>query len=140
MILDALTDVGGLELSSRFAAVKKGDLATSAERVFGGTYITEVEVREKAQAWVPEVMRALQAFMLGTTGFLGWPAVALLTGVLAACLAITTAFSRALDALALGEGRALALAAEEARRLFVASIIYLPVVLAALAVDRLLAA
>jgi len=56
VILDALTDVGGLELSSRFASVKKGDLAMSAERVFAGTYITEVEVREKALAWVPEVM------------------------------------------------------------------------------------
>ena len=56
-ILDALTDVGGLELSSRFASVKKGDLAMSAERVFAGTYITEVEVRERALAWVPEVMR-----------------------------------------------------------------------------------
>ena len=31
--------------------------ATCAERVFAGTYITEVEVREKALAWVPEVMR-----------------------------------------------------------------------------------
>ena len=57
VILDALTDVGGPELSSRFAAVKKGDLAMSAERVFAGTYITEVEVRERALAWVPEVMR-----------------------------------------------------------------------------------
>ena len=61
MILDALTDVGGLELSSRFASVKKGDLAMSAERVFAGTYITEVEVREKALAWVPEVMRFTSA-------------------------------------------------------------------------------
>jgi ParB family chromosome partitioning protein len=61
MIIDALTDVGGLELSSRFAAVKKGDLAMSAERVFAGTYITEVEVREKALAWVPEVMRFASA-------------------------------------------------------------------------------
>lgn len=57
VILNALTDVGGLELSSRFASVKKGDLAMSAERVFAGTYITEVEVRERALAWVPEVMR-----------------------------------------------------------------------------------
>ena len=57
MILDALAAVGGPELSSRFASVKKGDLAMSAERVFAGTYITEVEVRERATAWVPEVMR-----------------------------------------------------------------------------------
>jgi ParB family chromosome partitioning protein len=61
VILDALTDVGGLELSSRFAAVKKGDLAMSAERVFAGTYITEVEVREKALSWVPEAMRFASA-------------------------------------------------------------------------------
>jgi ParB family chromosome partitioning protein len=57
VILDALTAVGGTDLSSRFASVKKGDLAMSAERVFAGTYITEVEVRERAVAWVPEVMR-----------------------------------------------------------------------------------
>lgn len=57
VILDALSDVGGPELASRFASVKKGDLAMSAERVFGGTYITEVEVRERALAWVPEAMR-----------------------------------------------------------------------------------
>ncbi len=28
-----------------------------AERIFAGTYITEPEVRERALAWVPEVMR-----------------------------------------------------------------------------------
>jgi ParB family chromosome partitioning protein len=61
VILDALTDVGGLELSSRFASVKKGDLAMSAERVFAGTYITEVEIREKSLAWVPVVMRFASA-------------------------------------------------------------------------------
>jgi ParB family chromosome partitioning protein len=57
VILDALTDIGGLELSSRFASVKKRDLAMSAERVFAGTAITEVDVRERALAWVPGVMR-----------------------------------------------------------------------------------
>ncbi len=57
VILDALAAVGGVDLASRFASVKKGDLAMSAERVFAGTYITEVEVRERALAWVPEVMR-----------------------------------------------------------------------------------
>jgi ParB family chromosome partitioning protein len=29
----------------------------SAERVFAGTYITEVDVRDRALSWVPEVMR-----------------------------------------------------------------------------------
>jgi ParB family transcriptional regulator, chromosome partitioning protein len=61
VILDALTDVGGTDLSARFASVKKGDLAMSAERVFAGTYITEVEVRERALAWVPSVMRFVAA-------------------------------------------------------------------------------
>ena len=61
MILDALSDVGGTELSARFASVKKADLAASAERVFAGTYITEAEVRERALAWVPEVMRFARA-------------------------------------------------------------------------------
>jgi len=61
MILEALADVGGTELSSRFASVKKADLAASAERVFAGTYITETEVRERALAWVPEVMRFASA-------------------------------------------------------------------------------
>ena len=56
-ILEALGEVGGAELSGRFASVKKGDLAASAERVFAGTYITDAEVRERALAWVPEAMR-----------------------------------------------------------------------------------
>ena len=56
-ILEALGEVGGPELSGRFASVKKGDLAASAERVFAGTYITDAEVRDRALAWVPEAMR-----------------------------------------------------------------------------------
>ncbi len=59
--------------------------------------------------WVPEVMRAMQAFMLGTTGFLGWPAVSLLAVVLLVCLLAGIAFSRVLDALALGEATAASL-------------------------------
>ncbi|OZA18168.1 MAG: chromosome partitioning protein ParB [Novosphingobium sp. 17-62-19] len=57
VILDALGDVGGPDLSSRFASVKKRDLAMSAERIFAGATITEVEIRDRALAWVPEVMR-----------------------------------------------------------------------------------
>lgn len=57
VILDALGDIGGPELSNRFASVKKRDLAMSAERVFAGSYITEVEIRDRALAWVPAVMR-----------------------------------------------------------------------------------
>ncbi len=58
---------------------------------------------------VPDVMRAMQAFLLGTTGFLGWSAVALLAAVFAASLLVAIAFSRALDALSLGETTAASL-------------------------------
>ena len=51
----------------------------------------------------PEIMRAMQSFLLGTTGFLGWGSVVLLAVIAAVSLAGALAFSRALDALALGE-------------------------------------
>lgn len=53
--------------------------------------------------WVPDIMRAMQAFLLGTTGFLGWASVGLLAALCALCLVGGLAFSRALDALSLGE-------------------------------------
>lgn len=59
--------------------------------------------------WTPEVLRAMQAFMLGTTGFIGWGGVAVLAVMLAACLAIAVPCAPALDALALGEGTAASL-------------------------------
>ena len=54
----------------------------------------------------PEAWRAMQAFLLGSTGFLGWPAVALLATVLAACALPALLLSRGLDALTLGEDTA----------------------------------
>jgi iron complex transport system permease protein len=59
--------------------------------------------------WVPEVMRAMQAFLLGTTGFLGWASVALLAALFMVCLLVAVAFSRSLDALSLGETTAASL-------------------------------
>jgi hypothetical protein len=57
VILEALGEVGGAELAARYASVKKADLAASAERIFAGTTIAEVAERERALAWVPDVMR-----------------------------------------------------------------------------------
>jgi iron complex transport system permease protein len=51
----------------------------------------------------PEALRGRQAFLLGTTGFLGWPSVGLLAAALLACLPLATRFARALDALVLGD-------------------------------------
>jgi iron complex transport system permease protein len=53
--------------------------------------------------WAPEVMRAMQAFLLGTTGFMGWDGVVLLAVLLVVSFTVALAFSRALDALALGD-------------------------------------
>jgi iron complex transport system permease protein len=59
--------------------------------------------------WQPDIMRAMQAFLLGTTGFLGWDGVALLAIALVATTVAAVASSRALDALALGESTAASL-------------------------------
>jgi iron complex transport system permease protein len=53
--------------------------------------------------WVPDIMRAMQAFLLGTTGFLGWGSVGLLAALFFVNLAAAVMFSRALDALSLGD-------------------------------------
>ena len=57
----------------------------------------------------PDIMRSMQAFLLGTTAFLGWPGVALLGLVFVPSLAVALALSRALDALSLGESTAMSL-------------------------------
>jgi iron complex transport system permease protein len=59
--------------------------------------------------WVPDIMRSMQAFLLGTTGFLGWASVGLLGGVFVLSVVGSIAFSRALDALSLGETTAMSL-------------------------------
>lgn len=53
-----------------------------------------------------DIMREMQAFLLGSTGLLGWPGVTLMGAALVASLAIAMAGSRALDALTLGESTA----------------------------------
>jgi iron complex transport system permease protein len=56
-----------------------------------------------------ETWRAMQSFLLGSTGFLGWRAVALMAVVLAVSLPPSGLLSRGLDALTLGEDTALSL-------------------------------
>ena len=52
---------------------------------------------------VPEALRARQAFMLGTTAFMGWPAVGLLLGGVLLTVPASWRVARGLDALTLGE-------------------------------------
>ncbi len=57
----------------------------------------------------PEIMQALQAFMLGSTGYVGWTACALMAVPLVLCAIVAWALSPALDALSLGEATAASL-------------------------------
>lgn len=57
----------------------------------------------------PEALRGKQVFMLGSTGFLGWHSVALLSGALLLLLPLALRFARVLDALVLGEASATSL-------------------------------
>ncbi len=57
----------------------------------------------------PDIMRAMQAFMLGTTGFLGWDSVMILWPMLLVSLLVAWGCSRALDALSLGDAAAISL-------------------------------
>jgi iron complex transport system permease protein len=54
----------------------------------------------------PDIMQAMQSFMLGSTGFLAWPACALMAAVALFCCLAAWAMSPVLDALALGESTA----------------------------------
>jgi ParB family chromosome partitioning protein len=56
-ILAHFGEVGGLELSNRYAASKKHDLAASAEKLFAGQLIVEAEVKDRALNWLPDEMR-----------------------------------------------------------------------------------
>ena len=55
---------------------------------------------------VPEVMQSMQAFLLGSTGFVGWSSCYLMLGLWALCMLLSWAFSPVLDGLALGEATA----------------------------------
>jgi len=54
----------------------------------------------------PDSLQAMQAFLLGSTGFVGWTSCLLMAGVWLLCLLAAWALSRVLDGLALGESTA----------------------------------
>jgi iron complex transport system permease protein len=54
----------------------------------------------------PESLQAMQAFMLGSTSFVGWTACVLMAGVWAVCALAAWLFSRVLDGLSLGDATA----------------------------------
>jgi iron complex transport system permease protein len=74
----------------------------------------------------PDLLRSMQSFLLGSTGFLGWASAGVLALVLVACVAVALCWGRALDALALGETTAASLGVPLARvRLLLVGVIAL---------------
>jgi len=57
----------------------------------------------------PEVMLAMQAFLLGTTSFVGWTSCLLMGAVGLVCVLVAWAFGHVLDGLSLGEATAASL-------------------------------
>jgi iron complex transport system permease protein len=57
----------------------------------------------------PDILQPMQSFMLGSTGFVGWSACAVMLALLLPLLAIAWSLGRMLDALALGEATAASL-------------------------------
>ena len=57
----------------------------------------------------PDVLQGMQGFLLGSTSFIGWTSCLLMLSVLLACIILSFALSRTLDALSLGEMTALSL-------------------------------
>jgi iron complex transport system permease protein len=54
----------------------------------------------------PDIMQAMQSFMLGSTGFVGWTACAIMASAFAASVVAAWMMSHVLDGLALGEATA----------------------------------
>ncbi len=57
----------------------------------------------------PDVMQSMQAFMLGSTAFVGWVSWLIMVGVWGVCLAVAWLLSPVLDGLSLGEATAASL-------------------------------
>ncbi len=57
----------------------------------------------------PESLQAMQAFMLGSTAFVGWTSCVLMAGVWGVCLLAAWLLARVLDGLSLGDATAISL-------------------------------
>ena len=57
----------------------------------------------------PDTLQAMQGFMLGSTGFVGWAACGVMAAMLLAALLVGASLGRVLDGLALGEATAVSL-------------------------------
>jgi iron complex transport system permease protein len=66
-------------------------------------------VRDLVTIAEPDTLQAMQGFMLGSTGFVGWAACGVMAATLLVAVLVASSLGRALDGLALGEATALSL-------------------------------
>ena len=59
--------------------------------------------------FTPDSLQAMQAFMLGSTAFVGWTSCVLMAGVWCVCTLAAWLFARVLDGLSLGDATAISL-------------------------------
>ncbi|MBB4859157.1 ParB family chromosome partitioning protein [Novosphingobium chloroacetimidivorans] len=64
-LLQLLHDLGGPNLSSRYASAKKPEISVNCEKLCAGQAIVEDDVRDRALTWVPNAMRFLEAGSAG---------------------------------------------------------------------------
>jgi iron complex transport system permease protein len=93
--------LGGVALTLSLARGTGRPLVLLLAGVVVGILLSAVS--EMLLLLAPEALRGRQIFMLGSTGYLGWPSVAVLAAALAATLPPALRHARALDALVLGE-------------------------------------
>jgi iron complex transport system permease protein len=56
--------------------------------------------------WTPDILQSMQAFMLGSTAFIGWASCLIMGSILFICTLAAIFLSRVLDGLSLGEATA----------------------------------
>ncbi|RZJ49409.1 MAG: iron ABC transporter permease, partial [Acidovorax sp.] len=66
-------------------------------------------VRDLVELASPDILQAMQAFILGSTAFVGWIACTLMLAAWALCALLAWVLARALDGLTLGESTAASL-------------------------------
>ncbi len=105
--------VGGVVLTLALAKGVQHTLRLLLAGVIVGVVLGAA--RELVTLMAPDILQAMQSFMLGSTGYVGWSSAWLMVGVGALCVAVAWACSHALDGLMLGESTALSLGLPLAR-------------------------
>jgi len=99
--------VGGVLLTLALAKGVQHTLRLLLAGVIVGVVLSAA--RDLVTLAVPDILQAMQAFMLGSTGFVGWTSCFVMLAMLLPALLVGWSLGRVLDGLALGEATALSL-------------------------------